>query len=84
MSFGPHFRFEDSMKRVLFVLALVGLSAVAAPGEASARGSPLRTGAGLIGQAFLVRLYYSNAFRSYIPGTGYGGFARPAFGYRGY
>lgn len=33
---------------------------------------------------FGTRLYYSNAFRGMIPGTGYGGFRRPAFGNRGY
>lgn len=39
---------------------------------------------GPVRRYFGTRLYYSNAFRGMIPGTGYGGFRRPAFGNRGY
>lgn len=74
------------MRRILFMLVLVMSASLAVgPGEASAaNGRLIRGGVRLVGREFATRLYYSNAFRSYIPGTGYGGFARPAFGYRGY
>lgn len=39
---------------------------------------------GPVRRYFGTRLYYSNAFRGMIPGTGYGGFRRPAFGNRSY
>lgn len=41
-------------------------------------------GGGIVSRTLGTRLYYSNAFRGVIPGTGYGGFRRPAFGNRGY
>jgi hypothetical protein len=66
-------------------LVFVGMIGFAfGPSEASAanRGTSYRGGP--VGRAFATRLYYSNAFRGLIPGTGYGGFRRPAFGYRGY
>ena len=70
------------LTRIVVGLMLVGaMAAVAAPSEASAANGRLLQGAG---RAIGVRLYYSNAFRGLIPGTGYGGFRRPAFGYRGY
>ncbi|MCE9608109.1 MAG: hypothetical protein K8U03_24755 [Planctomycetia bacterium] len=75
------------MRRILLALILMGVvGAVAAPSEASAAysRSVSRGGGGVVGRAFATRLYYSNAFRGLIPGTGYGGFRRPAFGYRGY
>jgi hypothetical protein len=72
------------MKRIVMAAVLFGmLSFAAAPSEASA-AYRRSGGPGLLARTLGVRLYYSNAFRSYIPGTGYGGFARPAFGYRGY
>ena len=73
------------MRRIVLALALIGLvGTAAAPSEASAGYNRSRIGNGFVGRAFMTRLYYSNAFRGTIPGTGYGGFARPAFGYRGY
>lgn len=75
------------MKRVVLALAVICSMAMAAsPGEASAayRRPLSQGGGGPLMRAFAIRLYYSNFGRSYIPGTGYGGFARPAFGWRGY
>lgn len=75
------------MKRVVLALAVICSMVIAAsPQEASAAyPRPLsQGGGGPIARALAVRLYYSNFGRSYIPGTGYGGFARPAFGWRGY
>jgi hypothetical protein len=72
------------MKRIVLTLALVGLASVVfTPSEASA--SYRRSGGGgLLSRTLGVRLYYSNFGRGLIPGTGYGGFRRPAFGNRGY
>lgn len=75
------------MKRWMLTLVALGVIAfAAAPREASAayRTRISEGGGGPLVRAFAVRLYYSNFGRSYIPGTGYGGFARPAFGRRGY
>ena len=72
------------MRRIVLALALIAVMGVSlAPSDASAAYRS-RGGGSLIGRAFATRLYYSNAFRGLIPGTGYGGFRRPAFGYRGY
>ena len=69
-------------KRIVTPLLVSGVIGIAAtPREASAANGRLMHAAG---RAIGVRLYYSNAFRGLIPGTGYGGFRRPAFGYRGY
>lgn len=69
-------------KRIVMGMIFCGvIGLAAAPSEASAANGRLVQAAG---RAIGVRLYYSNAFRGLIPGTGYGGFRRPAFGYRGY
>lgn len=75
------------MKRWMWTLAALGAIALgAAPTEASAayRTRISQGAGGPLVRALAIRLYYSNFGRSYIPGTGYGGFARPAFGWRGY
>ena len=69
-------------KRIVMGMIFCGVIGMAGmPREASAANGRLVQAAG---RAIGVRLYYSNAFRGLIPGTGYGGFRRPAFGYRGY
>ena len=73
------------MKRFLIPLVFVGVIGLGvSPDEASAADGGTSYRGGPIARAFATRLYYSNAFRGLIPGTGYGGFRRPAFGYRGY
>lgn len=74
------------MRRIVLAMALIGIVGTAlAPSEASAwYGRVWQGRPGILSQTVGVRLYYSNAFRGLIPGTGYGGFRRPAFGYRGY
>jgi hypothetical protein len=75
------------MKRLVSAVVLVVLFAtILAPSEATAapRRPISQGGGGPVVRFFATRLYYGNAFRGLIPGTGYGGFRRPAFGNRGY
>jgi hypothetical protein len=75
---------EVQMKRIVMALVLAGVvGGVVGPSDASA-ATYRRSGPGPVVRFFGTRLYYSNAFRGLIPGTGIGGFRRPAFGYRGY
>lgn len=66
------------MRRIVLAFALLGLIGIAsAPSEAAAtsgRTYMRNVGDGPIARTFMPRLYYSNAFCSYIPGTGYGGY----------
>lgn len=73
------------MRHILLSVAVAGLiGTFMGPGEASAAYRRTGAGGGPVTRYFATRLYYSNAFRGLIPSTGYGGFRRPAFGYRGY